>query len=249
MTEDMVAVMKPGSVVADVGAGRGHFSHVLGEALRHEKGLDVRQHVFPCDPFPASFEYEELECKAAEPGAPLPYEDDTFDAVVSIEVIEHVEDQFHFMRELARIAKPGGKVVITTPNVSNLNSRVRSMLWGFPSLFDPLPIHDQDIRFLSGHIHPINPYFLVYDALRVGLEEPTLHGDRTKRSAAAWTVLLGPLIVVSRLWHTFRLRRKRPQLLRENSRALAALNGWKMLTSRTAILEARKPASGDTRSA
>jgi len=90
------------------------------------------------DPFPAFFEYEELECKAAE---------------------------------------PGGKVIITTPNVSNLNSRVRSLIWGFPSLFDPLP----------------------------------LHADRTKRSAVAWAVLLGPLIVVGRLWQSLRLHRRRPE--------------------------------------
>ena len=41
--------------VADVGAGRGHFSHRLGEQLRQEVSLDPALHIFACDLFPESF--------------------------------------------------------------------------------------------------------------------------------------------------------------------------------------------------
>lgn len=40
----------------------------------------------------------------------------SFDAAVSVEVIEHVEDDVGFVRNLARVVRPGGPVVLTTPN-------------------------------------------------------------------------------------------------------------------------------------
>jgi 2-polyprenyl-3-methyl-5-hydroxy-6-metoxy-1,4-benzoquinol methylase len=228
--------------ILDVGAGRGWFSKVLAGRLRDEHGVDPREHVFPCDAFPESFEVDELECVRTGPGGALPFPDASFDAVVSIEVIEHVEDHLAFLREIARVLKPGGIVVVTTPNVLSMTSRVRTLLWGFPELYDPLPLTDRDTRRLSGHIHPIAPYFLAHAALRAGLVDPSLHHDRVKRSSAILAVLLAPALLVAGLFHRARLARKRPEVLRENRGLLADQGGWKMLTSRTAILAARAPA-------
>jgi len=227
--------------MADVGAGRGHFSQVLGEGLRTRYGLDPREHVFPCDLIPESFEYTALECQATGKGGRLPFEDDSLDAAISIEVIEHVENQFEFLRELMRVVKPGGLVVVTTPNTLNANSRVRALTWGFPLLFDPLPLDEHDPRLCGGHIHPISPYFLAYNALRAGLVDPTFHPDRAKSSAVGWTILIAPFLLVGRLKNTLRLKLKWPDTLRENSALVAAQCGWGLLTSRTAVLSARKP--------
>jgi ubiquinone/menaquinone biosynthesis C-methylase UbiE len=43
--------------------------------------------------------------------------DNTFDYVVSFQVIEHIEDDQLFVKEIHRVLKPGGKVIITTPNI------------------------------------------------------------------------------------------------------------------------------------
>lgn len=226
--------------VCDVGAGRGHFSHTLAEKLARDHGLTPREHVFPCDLIPATFEVDSLECVATPSDGTLPFEDHTFDATVSIEVIEHVEDQFRFVRELARITKPGGMVIVTTPNTLNMNSRLRNLLWGFPVLYDPLPLEDQDIRFLGGHIHPISPYFLAYVALRAGLYFPRFVTDRTKRSAVIWSILFWPLLKLSGLFHRARIRRKRPELLEQNRELLDTVSGSGLLTARTAVLHALK---------
>lgn len=42
--------------------------------------------------------------------------DDAFDVVVSVEVLEHVEADERFVSEIARVLKPGGKFIMTTPN-------------------------------------------------------------------------------------------------------------------------------------
>ncbi len=47
---------------------------------------------------------------------PLPFADDSFDLVWLTEVIEHIVNLGQFLREVRRIARPGGRLVITTPN-------------------------------------------------------------------------------------------------------------------------------------
>jgi 2-polyprenyl-3-methyl-5-hydroxy-6-metoxy-1,4-benzoquinol methylase len=62
---------------------------------------------------------------------PLPWSDHTFDAVFSTEGIEHLENHFSFLREVYRILKPSGLLVLTTPNTAALRSRVRFFGSGF----------------------------------------------------------------------------------------------------------------------
>jgi SAM-dependent methyltransferase len=234
--------------VADVGAGPGWFSHRMSEHLSRDLGLDPRGRVLACDLFPRTFEVEGLECLATGPDGRLPFPDASVDAAVSIEVIEHVEDPFAFLREIARIVKPGGRVIVSTPNVLSLSSRVRTLLWGFPELFDPLPLSDADPKRLGGHIQPMTPYFLAYAALRAGLVEPRFFSDRTKRSSAALALLLSPALLAAQAFHRVRLSRKRPAILRENRELIAGQSSWSLLTSRSTVLCARKPAvARDTR--
>jgi SAM-dependent methyltransferase len=228
--------------VVDVGAGRGHFSHRLGEILAAQ-GMNPGEHIFSCDLEPEVFEYEAVTCRKVPPSGELPFAADTFDAVVSIEVIEHVENQFAFMRELARVAKPGAVVIVTTPNVLNANSRIRTLLSGFPLLFDPLPFDAQNRRRLEGHIHPISPYYLALAAVRAGLERPSFHPDRTKVSGALWTLLLWPLLLVGALRQRLRLAHKRSEVWNQNRELITTLRSWKLLTCRTAVLRVYKPSS------
>lgn len=47
---------------------------------------------------------------------PLPFTDNSFDALISFQVIEHIEDDGFFLRELHRVLRPGGVALVTTPN-------------------------------------------------------------------------------------------------------------------------------------
>jgi len=56
-------------------------------------------------------------------GAPLPYEDARFDAVVSMDVVEHIIDPLPWLAEALRVLKPGGRLFLTTPNYASRSLR------------------------------------------------------------------------------------------------------------------------------
>jgi glycosyltransferase involved in cell wall biosynthesis/SAM-dependent methyltransferase len=66
----------------------------------------------------------------------FPYEDARFDTVLCGELIEHLfEDPMHLMAEINRILKPGGHLVLTTPNIASLRG-ISAILQGFhPGIF------------------------------------------------------------------------------------------------------------------
>lgn len=71
----------------------------------------------------------------------LPWPDASFHALFSIEGIEHLENRFNFLREAHRVLKPGGLLIITTPNIVSLRSRVRFLGSGFFHK-DPRPLNE-----------------------------------------------------------------------------------------------------------
>ena len=66
-----------------------------------------------------------------------PYADESFDTVLCCELIEHLfEDPMHMMSEISRILKPGGHLVLTTPNAGSLRA-VSAILLGYHPAFFP----------------------------------------------------------------------------------------------------------------
>jgi len=47
---------------------------------------------------------------------PLPFGDETFDCAISFQVIEHIDKDAEFVREIHRVLRPGGRFIVTTPN-------------------------------------------------------------------------------------------------------------------------------------
>jgi 2-polyprenyl-3-methyl-5-hydroxy-6-metoxy-1,4-benzoquinol methylase len=56
------------------------------------------------------------ECLQVDANQRLPFADESFDLIWCSEVIEHLEDPAFAMTELRRVTKPGGTLVLTTPN-------------------------------------------------------------------------------------------------------------------------------------
>ena len=102
-----------GSVV-DVGCGTGRLRALLGNLATSYVGVDaVRFDGFPVD---AALLVADLNRE------PIPVADRSADIVLSLETIEHLENPRAFCRELVRIVKPGGWVLVSTPNQRSLGS-------------------------------------------------------------------------------------------------------------------------------
>lgn len=54
--------------------------------------------------------------------------DDTYDAIISCETVEHVPEPWTAVRGLARVLKPGGRLILTTPNYFNVMGLYRAYL-------------------------------------------------------------------------------------------------------------------------
>jgi 2-polyprenyl-3-methyl-5-hydroxy-6-metoxy-1,4-benzoquinol methylase len=95
-------------VLADVGCGGGDLWPLVRDTFQACIGLDAVRY----PDLPAGVEFRAVDLDS---GA-LPLADASVDAAVAIEVVEHLENPRAFARELSRIARPGGWVVLTTPN-------------------------------------------------------------------------------------------------------------------------------------
>ena len=75
------------------------------------------------------------QCNIEEP--PWPVLNEKYDIIVVTEVIEHIVDTGLFCSEIRKYLKPGGTLIITTPNGASLGARLR-LLRGLPiPYFDP----------------------------------------------------------------------------------------------------------------
>ena len=94
----------------DVGAGRGCKPNLDWSGL----GLT---HVAGCDPDPIVENNPYLnEGRAMESGM-IPFDDESFDIVVSSSVLEHVERVGPYFQEIHRVLRPGGRFLLKTPNM------------------------------------------------------------------------------------------------------------------------------------
>jgi SAM-dependent methyltransferase len=235
-------LLKQGIKVADIGAGEGFFSQLLGQHIQSQLGLAPSAIVSSCDIFPQYFRYPDIECLAITPDGRLPYPDASIDIACSLEVIEHVEDQFAFARELYRILKPGGIAILSTPNILNVNSRWRNLHSGFAVLFDPLLLSSADPVHTSGHINPVSYYYLSYQLTRAGFTSTTVEYDRFKTSAKFLLIICGPAIWLGNLLFRRRLESRKPEVSTENAAILDGMWSVRMLTSRSIIAIGKKSA-------
>jgi SAM-dependent methyltransferase len=59
---------------------------------------------------------------------PLPFPDEYFDGVTLLAVLEHIFDPYAVIREVHRVLRPGGELVIDVPNVASFTNRIRHFI-------------------------------------------------------------------------------------------------------------------------
>jgi SAM-dependent methyltransferase len=194
-----------GRRVLDIPCGEGAFLERLREMGVAGHGADIVNRAT----LPASF-------TNADMNAPLPFPDGSFDAVVCIDGIEHLERPFDFVRECHRVIRHGGVLIVSTPNISALRSRWRWLLTGFHNK-GKVPLNERD----PTPWHHVN--LLSFPALRYLLHRSgfTINAIATNRiKPVSWLYL--PLWPVAALVTAVALRRweKDPDQRRRNGEIL-----------------------------
>lgn len=170
----------------------------------------------------------------------LPYEDNFFDTVTITEVIEHLENYRCILREIHRTLKPGGLIVVTTPNILNLKSRFRFLFNGFYNLFGPLPINTNDIHSANGHITPISLYYLSHTLLESGFSHIETSIDKKQRTSLVLLFLTIPFIKIGNLLFKKKEKIRYKTIDSSNEPYVSLINTTNTLCGRTIVVSATK---------
>lgn len=95
--------------VLEIGTGMGYGVDVIAPSAKSFTTIDKNVPEFE-NKLPANAKF----CHMVVP--PLDFADESFDYVVSFQVIEHIEQDAEFVREVSRVLRPGGKLIVSTPN-------------------------------------------------------------------------------------------------------------------------------------
>jgi SAM-dependent methyltransferase len=232
--------------VLDVPCGEGAFL-ARARALGHDAwGVDLERRLrVPDAPF-----------VVADMNHSLPFARAAFDAVVSLDGIEHLERPFDFVRDCARVLRPEGVLILSTPNVSALRSRWRWMLTGFHNK-GKTPL-DETAPTPWHHVSLMGFPLLRYALHRNGFRITAIRANRVKLAswlyAPLWPVAALATAAAFQRWERDPAQRARNAEIRGQMLAPAVAFGETLIlkairsTASAGRREAsRSPEGGDTR--
>jgi ubiquinone/menaquinone biosynthesis C-methylase UbiE len=123
----------------DVGSGRGHVVHALRSFGVEAEGIDLN---------PNASELAIVPHVKTMSATSLEYDDGYFDAVVSFHAIEHIPDVGAAIAEMARVVRPGGKILLVYPA-----EPVRG-LFAIPTA---VILYRNPFKARQVHVHKFNP--------------------------------------------------------------------------------------------
>lgn len=189
-----------GKSILDVPAGSGHTSSIL-----KKYGANVLAY----DLFPEFFEAEGVECRKIDLAKKLIINSDIADMIICQEGIEHLPNQLLLFKEFERILKEDGTLIITTPNISNLRSKI-SYLLSESDFYKRMPPneldalwHTEDKRLYYGHIFLLGIQKLRVLAAISGFQIEKIHTVRASRGSFIF-IFLYPIIIILNIYAYFK---------------------------------------------
>jgi 2-polyprenyl-3-methyl-5-hydroxy-6-metoxy-1,4-benzoquinol methylase len=200
----LVAQM-PGETVLDAPAGYGALTQQLLRMGKKVVAGDIDIDKFNREIVSADVKLLKLDLNSEL----LPIGDESIDIAVSVEGIEHLQAQWNLVRNLSRVLRPRGYVIVTTPNILNFQSRVRYFFEGRYEHFKrPLVVgkswsHDLD----NYHISPVSLFELQFmlESNNLVMKSVTTNRHNSKHLIS---VLARPLFRLIYLYKNYRDRKR-----------------------------------------
>ena len=158
-----INMLRPGDKILEIGCGIGTVVHELSSKGHDIVGIDISGEAIEYGR--KKYGDIRLEVQAAEI---LPYEDESFNVVLSFDLFEHIAAIDKHISEVRRVLRPGGYYLFQTPNkYSNIIYEIlwtKSLQWRryHPSLHSPgqlrrrMARHSFETRFVK--MNPINKF-------------------------------------------------------------------------------------------
>ncbi len=205
-----------GRVVVDIPAGNGVTSAALQKAGALVQAYDL---------FPEFFRVEGVLCLPADLSEKLPIESESADYIFCQEGIEHICDQAKVFAEFSRVLKPGGRLILTTPNYSGLKAKVSYLFGETEVLARVMPPNEIESLWFSdekkervyfGHVFLVGLLKLRLLALLANLRLGTLYPTRANSTSLLLFPILYPFIYFYS-WRAYRrsVRKAPDELSRE----------------------------------
>ena len=193
-----ILLNQPRGALLDVPAGEGALAARLIEA-----GFEVSC----CDLYPEIFRLEGVDIHQGNLDAKLPFGDQSFAYVTCLEGLEHIENPQQAMREFARVLKPGGHLIVSVPNILNIEERLKWLLHGYTSHFKPISSaaaerlrgeYDNRVE-IAAHVNPIGYSELRYLLEKNSFEIVSTHRDKAKGKAWLYWPVVGLIKLIAKL--------------------------------------------------
>ena len=218
---ELIATRLPEGRVLDVGTGRGDLAHGLQEMGYEVEALDID---------PSLCQHPDLMLTQCDLMDGLPCDDASFGMVTATEVIEHMEDPFKVIREVHRVLRPGGILLLTTPNYGNIEKRLHYLYAGT----SPRPLEYEASSPTGGrahhHISPMCIPRLYYVLETNGFD--IVHISTANRKTKIWLLL--PIVILIWLYVHIWWTHKRREAYRIRDQMNVILGG------RTLVVVSRK---------
>ncbi|MDI3470251.1 MAG: hypothetical protein OJF62_002314 [Pseudolabrys sp.] len=226
--------------VLDVGCGSGYFLSGLGRTYR-ERGWPVEGNLLGIDIDLSSYAAPDVPSQQVDINRPLPFADQSFDIVLAIEVFEHSRAPYLLMQEVFRILAPGGRVIVSVPNVMHALSRLSYLMTGHYYMYPTPTAVPANAGRLMGHIEPLPLQYWHYGLRYAGFTDIACTIDRRKKGAIFAAALLKPLTMLGSARYARRIKKYDEALADEVRDVLPSVNSFDTLTARSLIFSARKP--------
>lgn len=127
--EDVLGLLdeSPNASVLDVGCNDGSFTKEIAKKINTQRifGLEINK------------EYAKVACESnnvnvvvADANTPFPFKDNSFDLVISNDLLEHVYSTDNFIKETYRVLREGGYCICSTPNLAGIHN-IASLILGY----------------------------------------------------------------------------------------------------------------------
>jgi len=168
-----------------------------------------------CDLYPEIFKFSEIEIRQGDLDGRLPYENESFDHIVCVEGLEHIENPANAIREFARLLKTQGQIIVSVPNIMNIEERLKWLFNGYTSHFKPITQSAaanwrkelNGMEELALHVNPIGYAEVRYLLEKNGFELQQAYLDKPKNN----TWLFYPVAGVIKLAAMFSSSGKRKE--------------------------------------